>query len=343
MHTGIFDPIDPQHDGKIVTHLSLPYSIDRSPYFQIKIPICHVRNGDGPRVLLTAGNHGDEYEGELTLLKLIQRLEPATIRGTVTIIPAVNLPAVMAARRRSPFDDGNLNRAFPGNPTGTPTERIAHFIETNLVPRHDIMFDLHSGGTSMAHLPCALIERYDDPELHAKSVAAMRALGMAYGFIANNGPDTPTSIGAAFRAGIPSISGEFGGGATVTPETMRLTGEAVDRFLMDQGIVGRPVLVPDATPSDETILLGLDRQSLFVYALREAWFEPAVELGDRVEADQIAGWLHDLKDVTRPADELRFEEGGIVLALRLHTHCQAGDCLLAVGRFLSDQLTSASA
>ena len=60
MHTGIFDPLDAQQQGKIVTHLSLPYSIDRSPYFQIKIPICHVRNGDGPRVLLMAGNHGDE-------------------------------------------------------------------------------------------------------------------------------------------------------------------------------------------------------------------------------------------------------------------------------------------
>ncbi|MDH3658420.1 MAG: succinylglutamate desuccinylase/aspartoacylase family protein [Alphaproteobacteria bacterium] len=334
MHTGIFNPIDAQQDGKTVTHLSLPYSIDRSPYYQIKIPICHIRNGVGPRVLLTAGNHGDEYEGELTLLKLIQKLEPADIRGTVTILPAVNMPAVMAARRRSPFDDGNLNRAFPGDPKGKPTERIAYFIETDLVPRHDIMFDLHSGGTSMAHLPCALIERHDDPELHAKSEAAMRALGMAYGFIANNGPDTPTSIGAAFRAQIAHVSGEFGGGATVTPETMQLTGEAVDRFLIDQGVVDRPILVPDAAPPSETVLLGLDRQSLFTYALREAWFEPAVDLGDQVETGQLAGWLHDLKEITRPAEELHFEEGGIVLALRLHTHCQAGDCLAAVGRFL---------
>ncbi len=334
MHTGIFDPIDAKQDGKIVTHLSLPYSVDRSPYFQIKIPICQIRNGDGPQVLLTAGNHGDEYEGELTLLKLIQKLEPGDVGGTVTILPAVNLPAVMAARRRSPFDDGNLNRAFPGDPKGTPTERIAHFIETDLVPRHDIMFDLHSGGTSMAHLPCALIERHADQELHEKSVAAMRSLGMAYGFVANNGPETPTSIGAAFRAGIPHVSGEFGGGATVTPETMRLTGEAVDRFLIDQDVIDRPILAPDLGSPGETVLLGLDRQSLFVYALREAWFEPAVDLGDQVEAGQVAGWLHDLKEVTRPADELRLEEGGIVLALRLHTHCEAGDCLAAVGRFL---------
>ena len=332
MHTGVFDPIDADRNGKIVTHLSLPYSVDRSPYYQIKIPICHIRNGDGPRVLLMAGNHGDEYEGELTLLKLIQKLEPTDVAGTVTIMPAVNQPAVMAARRRSPFDDGNLNRAFPGDPKGTPTERIAHFIETDLVRRHDIIFDLHSGGTSMAHLPCGLIERHADSVLHAKSLEAMQALGMTYGFIADNGPETPTSVGAAFRAQVPHVSGEFGGGATVTPETMRLTEEAVDRLLMHQGVVSRPILRPDAAPPGETVLLGLDRQSLFVYALWEGWFEPAVVLGEEVAAGQPAGWLHDLRDVTRKAKELTFEEAGVVLALRLHTHCQAGDCLIAVGR-----------
>ncbi|MGI9500291.1 MAG: succinylglutamate desuccinylase/aspartoacylase family protein, partial [Geminicoccaceae bacterium] len=188
--------------------------------------------------------------------------------------------------------------------------------------------------TSMAHLPCVLIEKHADPALHAQSLAAMHALGMAYGFIANNGPDTPTSIGAAFRAGIPSVSGEFGGGATVTPLTMRLTAEAVDRLLMHQGVIDRPVLMPDASPPQETVPLGLDRQSLFVYALKEAWFEPAVDLGEQVTAGQLAGWMHDLKELDRPAEELRFAEAGIVLALRLHTHCQAGDCLAAVGRFL---------
>ncbi|MEL6963828.1 MAG: succinylglutamate desuccinylase/aspartoacylase family protein [Pseudomonadota bacterium] len=334
MHTGVFNPLDPERDGKVITHLSLPYSIDRSPYYQIKIPICHIRNGDGPRILLMAGNHGDEYEGELTLLKLVQRLDPVDVNGTVTILPAVNLPAVMAARRRSPFDDGNLNRAFPGDPKGTPTERIAHFIETDLVRHHDILFDLHSGGTSMAHQPCGLIERYADPTLHARSLEAMQALGLSYGFIADNGAETPTSIGAAFRAGIPSVSGEFGGGATVTPETMSLTGEAVDRLLIHQGVIERPILVPNAVSPKETTLLGLDRQSLFVYALREGWFEPAVVLGEKVAAGQTAGWLHDLKDISRPAKELAFEESGVVLALRLHTHSQSGDCLAAIGRFL---------
>ena len=65
---------------------------------------------------------------------LIRRLSPAHVRGKVTILPLANLPAVMAARRRSPLDDGNLNRAFPGQPGGTPTERLAHFLEHGSFP-----------------------------------------------------------------------------------------------------------------------------------------------------------------------------------------------------------------
>src|ERR1700754_1285451 len=145
MHTGLVHTLDFDRNGKTLSHLSIPFSIDRSPYFQIKVPICLIRNGEGPSLLLMAGNHGDEYEGELSLAKLIRRLDRKQIRGRLTILPMANAPAVMAAKRCSPLDGGNLNRAFPGDPSGTPTTRLAYFLETELFPRHDVVFDIHSG------------------------------------------------------------------------------------------------------------------------------------------------------------------------------------------------------
>ncbi|MBN9059025.1 MAG: succinylglutamate desuccinylase/aspartoacylase family protein, partial [Rhizobiales bacterium] len=127
MHTGAFSDISWAQDGKQVGFFSRPYSIDRSPYYQIKMPVCGIRNGDGPSLVLMAGNHGDEYEGELTLLKATRLIEAADIRGSLTILTAANTPAVMAAKRCSPFDGGNMNRAFPANPSGGPTQRMAHF------------------------------------------------------------------------------------------------------------------------------------------------------------------------------------------------------------------------
>lgn len=329
MHTGLVHTLDFDRDGRTLTHLGIPFSVDRSPYFQVKVPVCLIRNGSGPSVLLMAGNHGDEYEGELALARLIRRLDPARVRGSVTILPMANAPAVMAARRCSPLDGGNLNRAFPGDPAGTPTSRLAHFLETELFPRHDVVFDIHSGGTSMEHLPTALIERNTDGARHGRALSLMRALGMPYGFVADNGPASPTSMGAARRAGAVGVSGEFGGGGTATVDSMRHTMRAIDNLLVAAGVVEAPVFCGATQPAAAAMrLLSLSRHSQGLYATRRGWFEPAVRLGESVAAGQLAGWVHDLERLEAEEEPLRFVEPGIVISRRLHTMCEAGDCLV---------------
>jgi len=44
--------------------ISLPSPRRFSAYGWIPIPVVCIKNGDGPRVLLMGGNHGDEYEGQ---------------------------------------------------------------------------------------------------------------------------------------------------------------------------------------------------------------------------------------------------------------------------------------
>jgi predicted deacylase len=336
MHTAIVHSLDFQQEGRQSGFLGIPFSVDRSPYYQIKIPYTRLRNGDGPRVLLMAGNHGDEYEGELLLAKLSRVLGPATLRGAVTILPIVNAPAVLAHRRRSPHDGGNLNRAFPGDPAGTPTFKLAWFLEHVLFPQHDVVFDLHSGGTSMAHLLTALIERHEDPAVTRRATALMRATGMPYGFIALNGADAPTSMAAAARAGAIGVSGEFGGGGTTTPESMRRTARAIDGLLMAAGCLSAPVL-SDGAAMPEMRLLALESHDQAIYATRPGWFQPAAMPGDRVDEGQVAGWYHDLNDIGRPEEELHFGCSGIVLSQRLHTHCEGGDCLVQVARLLPEE------
>ena len=334
MHTGVFHQIDLNRDGKTISHIGLPFSVDRSPYYRATIPICVIRNGEGPSALLMAGAHGDEYEGELLLARLIRRLEPQRVRGRVTILPLANAPAVMAGRRRSPLDEGNLNRAFPGDPDAPPTRRLAHFLEAELIPRHDVLFDIHSGGTTLAHLPSALIETNDDQARHAVALDLMQNLGMPFGFIADNGPFAPTSMGAARRAGAISVSGEYGGGATTTPLSMRRTAEAIDRLMLALRIVEAPTLVDALAPAPPMRLLSLARDSQSLYAARRGWFEPAKSLGESVRAGETAGWLHDLERLEDPEEELRFAEDGIVLSMRLPTLCEPGDCLVQVAEEL---------
>ena len=64
-----------------VAHLQLPHSSNVSAYGWIGIPIAVIRNGSGPTVFLGAGNHGDEYEGQITLVRLIRELDPGASRA----------------------------------------------------------------------------------------------------------------------------------------------------------------------------------------------------------------------------------------------------------------------
>src|SRR3954451_24425393 len=156
--------IDLDGDGKQTGFLRLPHSVHRSAYGWVPIPIARISNGDGPRILLMAGNHGDEYEGQVALGRLIRELEPAEVRGHIIILPSANFPAAMAGTRTSPLDAGNLNRSFPGDPTGGPTAQIAYYIESELLPRCDFVLDIHSGGSSLTYLPSTLGRRPDTPE-----------------------------------------------------------------------------------------------------------------------------------------------------------------------------------
>ena len=100
--------IDLDADGVRHGHLHLPHSRDDSAYGAIMIPISVVANGDGPTVLLTGGNHGDEYHGPLALTKLVHELDVAAVSGRVIVVPYMNLPAFRSASRNSPVDGANL-------------------------------------------------------------------------------------------------------------------------------------------------------------------------------------------------------------------------------------------
>ena len=80
--------IDFNRNGKQHGFIRLPYSVHRSAYGWIPIPVACVKNGAGPRILLVAGNHGDEYEGQVALGKLIRDLEPDEVSGRIIILPS---------------------------------------------------------------------------------------------------------------------------------------------------------------------------------------------------------------------------------------------------------------
>src|SRR5258708_1483569 len=105
--------IDLLADGKATGFVRVPHSVHRSAYGWIPIPIVRIRNGDGPSVLMQAGTHGDEWEGQIGLGNLLRALEPKDIKGRLVILPAANFPAPIAGQPPSPSAEGNPHRPPP--------------------------------------------------------------------------------------------------------------------------------------------------------------------------------------------------------------------------------------
>jgi predicted deacylase len=324
--TKIWTRIDYEKNGKQNGWLQLPHSVTRSAYGNIAIPICVIRNGNGPTALLMAGNHGDEYEGQIALCKLVRELEPGAIQGRVIILPAANLPAALASARVSPIDDGNLNRAFPGDADGTPTFAIAHYIDSVLYPMADFCHDLHSGGSSLQYLPFASMRGSDRPELDARALAALKAFGAPIGLIWAYSPDRRLSSVAAVARGLVALGGEFGGGGSVSTAGVRIVEQGLRNLLAHAGIVDAGQAVGDFVGPSR--LMEIKSRDYYVYAPEAGLFEPAVELGDEVIAGQLCGWVHFVDNPARAPEACYFDGDGMVICKRHYGRVERGDCVV---------------
>ncbi|MCW2656669.1 MAG: putative succinylglutamate desuccinylase / aspartoacylase family, partial [Jatrophihabitans sp.] len=113
----------------------------------------------GPHLTVIAGVHGTEYTSIAAAREFARSLDAATVQGTITVAPLVNPAAFWA---RSPFvvplDGNNLNRSFPGNPDGPPTEVLAHHLTATFIEPTDYLLDLHAGDLPEALEPFALYD-----------------------------------------------------------------------------------------------------------------------------------------------------------------------------------------
>src|SRR5438034_9563823 len=103
---------------------------------------------EGPVVVVDAATHGDEYEGTLSLLRLLREVDPASLRGTLVGVPVLNGPSFDAEVRGNPRElhHFDLNRTFPGEAGGSITQRLAATYFNEVVRKAQVVVSLHGGG-----------------------------------------------------------------------------------------------------------------------------------------------------------------------------------------------------
>ena len=229
--------VDFDRAGKQFGHMRVPRAHTHSGLGVVGIPIVSIKNGSGPTYLLTAGTHGDEYDGQVALLNLAREVDPARVQGRIIIIPSLDLPAVEVGHRLCPYDGKDLNRVFPGNRLGSFTEMLADYVTRALLPITDYNMDLHTGGTyhDTAFNTCSHF--VDDPKQMKANIDLGMAWGAPYHAVLREIDHTNSFMTTADHLGVPALSCEFGGLSRIGNESLAEIERGVRNILKFHGDV----------------------------------------------------------------------------------------------------------
>lgn len=106
----------------------------------------------GPTLFVSAAIHGDEITGVEIVRRLLKRVAPGKLSGTLLCVPIVNVYGFVGNSRYLP-DRRDLNRSFPGSPRGSLASQLAYIFHTQIIERADFGIDLHSAAIHRMNLP----------------------------------------------------------------------------------------------------------------------------------------------------------------------------------------------
>jgi len=281
------------------------------------LPVCVVNGADSGRTLyLQAASDGDELNGVGVLTRVVPRLDPAELSGTILIVGIANYFAFQQATHRNPIDDTKLNRAYPGNPEGSTSERIAH--ETfQIATRSDLALDLHQGSTSRM-IEETRIRCGNHHRRHGDCLDLAKAFDCGY-VLDQKGPDGQLARTLADE-GVPTIDPELGGTVGWDLDSIAAGVRGVMNVLGQYGFLDREV-----DPSTQTRATGFDRYNAPAGGLVR--FE--ADLGDRIERGERLFVVTDAFGTVK--ETVSATGGGIFWRARRLPQAATGEYVCSVG------------
>ncbi|OLQ85459.1 deacylase [Vibrio ponticus] len=238
----------------------------------------------GKKIMITAGVHGDEYNGVLAAQKTARELVGKELAGTVTIVPMINLTGMLNHRRDffSADPDAspcNLNRFFPGDANGNEANRFIHALWHNLLKSNaDLAIDLHTQ-TSGTVYPL-----YVFADFRLEQAIEMARL-INPDAILNDPGDAGVLETVWNTSGIPSITIEVGMGRYTELDLIERTVNGIFNVLKRHELLQGEVeaVVPCLEGQDITSI----RADIGGFVI------PQVAMMDKVEQDQLVAIQYD--------------------------------------------------
>jgi predicted deacylase len=209
---------------KATGYLEVPAGVDAGT----NIPVVVINGAKPGKVLaLVSGAHGTEYVSIIAIEKLIAKLDPAELTGTVILVPLVNIASFeQKVPHVNPIDNKSMNRFYPGKADGTQTERASYLITKQVVDECDYLIDYHGGDLDESLRPYAYWGPTGQPVQDHISKEMVLAFGLDHIIIWSERPTDPNATryldNTATVRGKPSIVVEAGHAGTVETDDVNL-------------------------------------------------------------------------------------------------------------------------
>ncbi len=209
---------------KATGYIEVPAGIDAAT----GIPVIVVRGAKpGPVLALVSGAHGTEYASIIAIEKLLPRLDPTQISGTVILVPLVNVQSFLQkVPHVNPVDGKSMNRFYPGKIDGTQTERASYLITKQIVERCDYLIDYHGGDIDEDLRPYSYWPKTGNEKQDAITRDMTLAFGLNHIIVVTDRPKDPSASryldNTANTRGKPAIAVEAGRSGTVETDDVNL-------------------------------------------------------------------------------------------------------------------------
>lgn len=327
------EQIDFQCSGK--RHYRLAFHLDSSWGYSL-LPLTIINGllpppeNARPGLAAFAGTHGNEWEGQIAVRRLCRELKPEDISGTIILMPQLSPSACAANQRLSPLDHVNMNRAFPGDPRGTISLRIANFVTTQIFPRVGLVVDLHAGGREGGFALCTSFHRVPDPNHFAEIAEAASLFDLPFMLVYSSGMASGLLTSQAEAEGKISIGGEFGFGEGINRKGVRHACEGIRNLLKHYGMLRGEITKIDFDRAAPSRLVDASNLEDYIPAPHVGVWEPLVDLGDLVFEGQLIGYLHDVSRQESLPTELHAHRDGYLMMMCGTAQCVEGTTLYVI-------------
>jgi len=282
----------------------------------LQVPMFVARGArSGPKLVVIAAQHPDEVYGVLGCLDFTHEVETENLRGSVWVMPCMNVIGYISGRRFSPFDHQDMNRVFPGRADGTLTEQIAQVLVEQVLPGADLLLDLHGGSVENGNWAFG---RWTDAPGKASAFPIVSAMDV--NFLVTSLDTVAGSLGAETPAlRVPQISIEAGWCVRYPRENAKQMTGYITTAMRCLGMIDAPPPAVRTLPFRRTIS--------FRAHTGGAW-KTLVSMGEEVRRGQTLGVIMDL--VGNIAQTAIASDDGVVCVMRTGVRIHPGESMVTV-------------